>query len=133
MSKFLVGDTVLQISVKSWSTSRYEVTAVDGNRIRLKHKTYDQGWHREAEFELVSRPEPKTYSVRDVAEAIHAVSGVPKPPDYEAKITQINAHLKKVTDPKYKVAQESLVLAVEAHTKATEALIQAQNVLNSFN
>lgn len=69
--------------------------------------------------------EPKVYSVRDVAEAIHAVTGVPRLPDFEAKITQLNQHLKKVTSPEYTEARDNL-------EKAKLALAVAQFAFDSF-
>lgn len=46
------------------------------------------------------------YSVRQVAEAIHEVTGVPKSDDFEYRVNQIDKHLAKVNDPDWKKFQE---------------------------
>jgi hypothetical protein len=51
-------------------------------------------------------PEPAVYSVRQVADAIHAVTGTPPQPEYEERIVLLNKHLAKVNDPDWKKYQE---------------------------
>lgn len=135
MSKFFVGDIVLQTSCKAWSHSRYEITAVDGNRVRLKvvGSGVDQGFYSEGMFELVSRPEPHVYSVRQVAVAIAEITGNKTSALVDSQIVLVNNHLRKTTNPKYKEAQENLAKAEADVQQAQQALDIAKAVVQSFN